>query len=153
MRPSRQRRRGLLRKGNRARRRKERGSTVVESALILPLFLSLFIGIVDFGQILFLHQTLVERVRNAVRTAVVSNGDEAAIKNLVVYQQTTNPGTGPGFYGLTTENVQVVFADQGSPEQRLTVTVSGLVYPVYTPLIATTLRNMPIRITTPLETP
>jgi hypothetical protein len=131
----------------------EDGSTLVESALILSVFLLTIICLLDFGQILFLHVTLVERVRSAVRTAIVKGSDATAITNLVVYQQSTTPASGTGFYGLTASNVSVTFANQGTPEQRVTVVVTGLRYPVYTPLIAKTLTNMPIRVTIPLETP
>jgi len=137
----------------RTRTSTENGNTLVESALIVTVFLTMLISLLDLGLILFLHLTLVERVRSAVRTAIVSGSDDTAIKNLVVYQQTSDPGTGAGFYGLTPANVRVSFAARGMADQRVTVVVTGLTYPVYTPLLASTLRNMPVQVTIPLETP
>ena len=39
-----------------------RGSTLVESSVVLMLFLVILIGVLDAGQILFFHQFLTERV-------------------------------------------------------------------------------------------
>src|SRR5437879_2939538 len=49
-----------------------RGNTLVESALDFGAFLFMLIGVFDFGQFLFVHQTLVERARNAVRYAAAN---------------------------------------------------------------------------------
>ena len=48
-----------------AANRRERGSTLVEMTLICLLVLSMLIGVVDFGQFLYVHQTLSERARAA----------------------------------------------------------------------------------------
>jgi hypothetical protein len=49
------------------RRRTSKGNVLVESALIFLMFFSMLIGVFDFGQFLFIHQSLVERVRSAAR--------------------------------------------------------------------------------------
>ena len=91
---------------------KERGQSLVEAALVLMVFFTLLLGVIDCGQVLFAHESLVERVRSAVRWGVVhpwnqENGS-GAIVNLVLYNQTeTPPGDAPAFLGLRPENVVV----------------------------------------------
>jgi Flp pilus assembly protein TadG len=105
---------------------KQKGQALVESALTLVVLLALFIGVFDIGVILFVHQTLIDRARTAVRWGVVNAYDQTAVQNLVLYGATT-PGNGqtPSF-GLTAANVVVSrpAADVGLPEDRINVTVS-----------------------------
>ena len=44
---------------------------MVEATLVLLVFFTLLLGVIDCGQVLFAHQSLVERVRAAVRWGVV----------------------------------------------------------------------------------
>ena len=110
-------------------RHSRRGGALLESALTLIVFLTLFIGIFDIGEMLFIHQTLTDRARNAVRWGVVNNFDVTSIQNLVLYGATTPaPGQTPSF-GLAASNVSVSrpAASIGKPEDRVIVTVT---YPV-----------------------
>jgi Flp pilus assembly protein TadG len=77
----------------------QRGAVMVEFAIILPLLLFMFVGIVDFGLIIREHQILQNAAREGARMSVfqlyriVSPGDanETAIKNRVVqYLQQEN---------------------------------------------------------------
>ncbi len=52
-----------------SRKRRTRGSTMVESALVMLAFTMLLVAIFDVSQFLFMHQSLVERVRVAARWA------------------------------------------------------------------------------------
>src|SRR5262245_50617412 len=61
-----------------------RGSALVESTLVLLVSLALFIGIGDLAQVLFVHQSLVERVREGLRYGVITY-DTYAIQNIVLY--------------------------------------------------------------------
>ncbi len=49
--------------------RDRRGSNLVESALVFGAFIFMVIGAFDFGQAVFMHQGMVERVRAAARYA------------------------------------------------------------------------------------
>jgi TadE-like protein len=82
---------------------------MVEATLVLLLFFTLLLGVIDCGQVLFAHQSLVERVRSAVRWGVVHPWDSAdPIVNLVLYNQTEAPrGDTSAFLGLKPENVVV----------------------------------------------
>jgi TadE-like protein len=130
--------------------RNERGSTMVETALVLVAFLMFLIGIADVGQFLFIHESLVERVRGALRYGVITY-DTTAIRNMVLYG-TTSPANGavPSF-NLTSSMVSVARKDANAPEDRVVITVSN--YPILflTPFIAGTATGKPIVGVQPME--
>ena len=138
------------------RRRNQRGSAIVESGLILTVFLTMLIGIVDFGQFLFVHQTLVERARGGMRWGVVRAFNEQSIKNVILYNNPAggggNDGTParPPLFGLSTSNLVVQQVGANS-ERRLRVVVTGYRIPVLSPWIARTLNGRDIVMTAPYE--
>ncbi len=77
---------------------------------MLVAFIALLLGVADCGQVLFAHQSLVERARGAVRWGSVHpwEGPEPIV-NLVLYGQTQEPlKETPGYLGMTASNVQVL---------------------------------------------
>jgi len=135
---------------------RRRGAAMLEAALTLLAFLTMVLGVLDFGQFLYVHQAITERVRSAARTGAVKLLDAGAIRNLVVYGTVNAPSgnpPAPGFLGLTPDNVSVSFDGANTNATRLQVSVSGYQYPVFSPLIAGRRSNMAIRVTVPLETP
>ena len=58
---------------------------MVETSLVLLTFLMLLIGIIDFGQVLYFHQSLVERARAAARYGAINPTDTTGIQNVAVY--------------------------------------------------------------------
>ncbi len=111
------------------RRNRRKGSTLLESVLTLVVFLSLFIGVLDMGEMFFVHQTLTDRVRNAARWGAVNTFDPVSMQNLVLYGAMTPANGQTPSFGLTMANVTVTrpAASIGLPEDRVVVTV---VYPV-----------------------
>ncbi|HAX42152.1 MAG TPA: hypothetical protein DCY80_06300 [Solibacterales bacterium] len=112
----------------------------------------------DFAQILHVHQSLVERVRSVARTAVVQNLAVEEIRDRIVYGQSidirTEAGLMPaGFMGLRREHVTVEILDRTYSEQRLVVDVNGVPIIILSPLMAGQGKNLPLRITIPLEEP
>jgi hypothetical protein len=82
---------------------------MVEATFVLLVFFTLLLGVIDCGQVLFAHQSLVERVRTAVRWGVVHpwNGSEPVV-NLVLYNQPEpSRGDSQAFLGLRPENIVV----------------------------------------------
>jgi Flp pilus assembly protein TadG len=110
---------------------------MLESALVLLIFLGFLIGTLDFAQVLYFHQSLVERVRFAARYAAVHPTETTAIKNMAVYN-TVEAGTSPLLPALTTSMVNVQLADTGSSSARVTVTITGYPYQFFSPLLAGT---------------
>ncbi|MBI1788805.1 MAG: pilus assembly protein [Acidobacteria bacterium] len=123
--------------------KKRRGQALVESALVMLVFLATIIGIMDFAQILFVHQSLVERVRSSIRWGAVRSFDAPSIQNMVLYNNNTAPqGVSPAaFLGLTAANVQVARADADTEMDRLTVSIVNYDYHFFSPWISHAFQN------------
>ena len=64
----------LLRRSSppgRAHRGSRRGQTLVEFALILPIFILMLVGIFDFGRAVYAYNTISNASREAVRIGIV----------------------------------------------------------------------------------
>lgn len=60
--------------------RNERGQSMVEFALILPLLLLLLVGIFDFGRVLYTHMHLHLTTQESVRLAGFGTQSDAEVK-------------------------------------------------------------------------
>ena len=119
----------------RIRRRGGRGSTYVESALVLSVVIFTLIGIVDIGQVLVLHQGLVERVRVGARWGVVNTFDETKIKNVVVYNASQPAEGATPLLNLTTDLVSATQYAADTPEWRIAVRIDNYPFHFFSPLI------------------
>jgi Flp pilus assembly protein TadG len=119
------------------RRSGQRGHAVLESALVLLIFLGFMLGTLDFAQVLYFHQSLVERVRVAARYAAVHPTDTTGTKNMAVYNSVA-AGVSPLLPGLTTSMVNVQLSDAGTPEARVKVAISGYGYQFFSPMMSGT---------------
>src|SRR5579864_2973064 len=89
-----------------ARRRRQRGAALVETALVLITLLGMILFILDMGRILLTEQFIAERARVGARNAVVNNWNSTDVANYVNDTTTTAPsGNPPGFLGLLTSQV------------------------------------------------
>lgn len=113
---------------------RRRGQALLEGTLLLVVFFVMMIGLLDVGQMLFLHQTLAERAQSAVRWGVTNNYDPTSITNLVLYG-TASPGQNDqAFWGLTSSNVTVTNPGCGpnpNIDCRVTVVISGYTYNLF----------------------
>jgi hypothetical protein len=139
---------------NESRKAKQRGQGAIEAALVLLVFLVIVIGILDIGQVLFIHQALVERARNAVRYGIVRAYDATAITNVVLYNQpTVLDSAAGGFLGMTSAMINVAKSGAaGSTEERITVTIQGYPYQFFSPFIVGAFTARPIVASLPVET-
>ena len=64
-------RRRLFRPCGSANNRQRRGAAIVEFAVVLPLLLTLLFGIIDFGWVFLVRQTLTNAAREGARVAVL----------------------------------------------------------------------------------
>lgn len=55
--------------------RKERGQALVEFSLVLPIFLAIILGMVDFGRVFFVYATASNSLRQAARAAELVGTD------------------------------------------------------------------------------
>jgi hypothetical protein len=109
------------------KRRFTRGSSLVESSIVLLVFLVFFIGILDMAQAMFLHQVLADRVRTGARYAAVNPYNVTSIQNVVAYNSST--GSGSGLFSITPSMVQVNHYDAGLPTDRIQVSINS--YPIH----------------------
>ena len=137
--------RAMLRQARRRARlflRGERGTQLVELALVLPILMALFAATAEFGRYFYSYSTLAKATRAGARylatTPVKKTGGNALedpkVKNLVVYGD-PNAGDGgtPIIPGLTPANVEI---ERDGPITTVpdTVTVRIINYN-YTPMI------------------
>jgi hypothetical protein len=130
---------------------RRRGSTLVESSIVMLLFLTILIGVLDAAQLLFFHQFLADRVRSGVRYAAVHNYSQTAIRNVVVYN-TPSPTVGAsGLFGLRPEMVEVGRYGMGSTADRVQVRIQGYGLRFLTPWLAGTFTAGPFCAVMPVE--
>ncbi len=134
-------------------KRKRRGSTLVEAALVLMTLLATIIGILDFGQVMFFHQGLVNRARAAARYGAVNFQNIDGIRNMVLYNSPNAPEdeTTQPFLGLTADNVVVTRESLDSNEERIVVRIQNYPFRFFSPWIAGLYRGKPIIATAPTE--
>lgn len=114
---------------------RERGSVAVEFALLLPVLISLFLGVWQFGYAYYLYGELEQAVRGGGRYASLLSYDAAdtasyqsAVQNVVVYGDPAG-GTEPVVPGLVTSRVAVTMSfDSGIPS-AVSVSISGYQLP------------------------
>jgi Flp pilus assembly protein TadG len=110
--------------GLQRRFRDERGTQLVELAIVLPLLVVLFAATAEFGRYFYEYTTLAKAARAATRylatSAVNATGDGKA-KNIVVFGNEAGTGS-PLIPGLTTSNV-VITRQGGVPSLPQTVKV------------------------------
>ena len=121
----------------RRRSRRQRGQALVESVLTLTAFLAIFLGMIEVGEILYIHQTLAERTRSAVRWGAVNAWDNTnsptEITNMVLYGTSTPDQSATPIFGLTASNVNVTRPQPDySAADRIVVSVSGYTLTFFT---------------------
>lgn len=84
------------------RRQERRGQTLVEFALILPIFLLLLMGIFDFGRAVYAYNTVSNAARQAVRLAIVDQ-EPSKIQDLAA-KQAASLGIDPSTVTITFVN-------------------------------------------------
>jgi TadE-like protein len=117
-------------------RKRQRGQALVESALMLMIFLPVFIGIMDFGQFLYFNASLTERTRAAARWGAVNPFDAAKIANVVIYNDPDGGANGatpllPYLQSTTPDGdayVSATLTDAGTDDARIRVTITGFPY-------------------------
>ncbi len=124
---------GRLRRALSPRRfaRRERGSQLVEVAIVLPIMLMLLGSAAEFAHFFYSYSALTNAVRSGARHAskweVGASWTIPETQRMVVYGDFSDTSKGPILPGLTTSNVQV--KANGAPPHRIqSVTVSIVNY-------------------------
>lgn len=94
---------------------RERGQSLLEFAMVLPVLLLLAIGTIEFGRAYYQYNTLSKAVRQAARY-MSSHGYTAAeqtnAKRMAIYGNADGTGS-PCLPGLTVSNIAVTARDDG----------------------------------------
>lgn len=136
----------MSRKCNLNRIRRQSGQSLVETALVLLLFLCTLIAAVDFSQLLFTHQMLVERVRSGLRWGMINpwDGTGDAVANVIMYKHWNPQQKGAPFLGLKRENIEVIQTPgtgENPNDLRLRIRVVNYQFHFFTPFISRTFTN------------
>ena len=119
----------------RARARSERGTQLVELAIVLPLLILMLGAAAEFGRFFYTYQTLAKATRTGARylTTEPANGtNDPKAENLIVFGNQSGTGS-PVVSGLTSEQVRIsrTGGTTAIPE-RVTVKIVGYTYvPVF----------------------
>jgi Flp pilus assembly protein TadG len=130
----------------------------VEAGLIMMIFLPVLIGIMDFGQFLYLHLSLTERTRAAAHYgAITTYSDGSDIVNVAIYNDPAGPTNGatPLLPNLQTTDsskdgyVSATLSSPGTDDARIRVTITN--YPYSFLLMPSDLNHRTITDTEPYE--
>lgn len=111
----------------------ERGTQLVELAIVVPLLLMLVGATAEFGRFFHTYSTLAKATRAGARYQISQppGASDATAKNLVVFGNPAGTGT-PVVAGLTTAQVKVTPNKVGPAVQTVTVSIDGYGYtPVF----------------------
>jgi Flp pilus assembly protein TadG len=120
---------------DKTRHDRQRGNASIETALLLPMLVSLFIGTFSFGYAYYIYAELEAAVRGGARYASLSTYDatdpdafQTAVQNMVTYG---NPASAsqPVVAGLQTSNVNVAVGFGHNEPTSVTVSISGYKIP------------------------
>ena len=121
----------ITKKTHRTQRRQQ-GMAAVEFALVAILFFSLLLGIIEFGRLFYLNNTVQEVTRSAAREAVVRwVNEQNTIKNLALFGKTSLPaGIEIGAGNITidylnTSNGTPIATLPASAEDNISACVNG----------------------------
>ena len=87
----------------------------MELAVVLPLLLTLVFGIIEFGWVFMVRETLVNSSREGARVAVLQGSTEQDIQERVDASMTPT--------GLTTYTVQISRSSPGDPNEQVQVLI------------------------------
>jgi len=89
------------------RKRRSRGQSLVEFAIILPVITMIILGLFDLGRAVFTYNTLAQAARQANRTAIVDQNTDR-VKAMAIAAAPT--------IGLSASNVSVCFKTEDSTQ-------------------------------------
>jgi len=128
----------------------ERGSTIIEFAVVATMFFMMLIGICAGANLYFTHNALVEATRRGARyaagqpahptcgtTTTGSNTCAACltrIQNYAVYGNSAGTGS-PLVNGLQASNIQVQYSGFGVGAGSVSVSITGYTYSYVIPFI------------------
>lgn len=90
---------------------RQKGLTTVEFAIIGALFFIVLFGVIEFGRMLFVWNTLTEATRRGARVAAVCPVNHPAIARKTVFNDENTDGSSPILSNLSTDDVEVQYLE------------------------------------------
>jgi Flp pilus assembly protein TadG len=127
---------------SRKRKPGSRGQTLVEFAVVLPVFFMLLCGVMDYSHIFYVKMTVQNALREAGRYATTGNHQPdpnnpgqnlSRVNSIIATAQQAAPGI--SFTGINVSSVNGGAGSAGGPGDIVTISLSSSV-PVLTPVIA-----------------
>ena len=103
--------------GLRGNVRRRRAAAVVEFAVVLPLLLTILFGIIEYGWVFMVRQTLQSAAREGCRLAVL----QTSVSPYTAVTERVNSVMAPT--GLTSYTIQMTHATPASPMETIVITV------------------------------
>ena len=120
-------------------RNNERGSTLVEFAIGVTVFLMALFAVLEFGRALWTHNALTDAARRGARYAALHTAaDVAKVQNIVVYGNENGTGA-PLVTNLTAAQVDVDYNDFGLNDGTVTVSITEYEFEFVIPVLGTTI--------------
>ena len=126
-------------------KKKQRGATLFEFAIVSTVFLTMLFGVIECGRFLWTHNALRDAARRGARYATIRKNDAAgiqAVKYMVIYgDPNANPATAlPVVPGLTTSNVAVEYQNYNGVllSSRATVSIVNYQFQLSVPFVGGT---------------
>jgi len=124
------------------------GQSAVEVALVLPVFLLLIFGVMDFGRMFFVQGNIQQAITGGARYASTGNhqsgtdpgtgqpyGRVQSIDNYILQQASVATSMGASLSNITISSVYGGAGSAGGPQDIETVSLTAIV-PLMTPLIS-----------------
>lgn len=120
-------------------RNNERGSTLVEFAIGVTVFLMALFAVLEFGRALWTHNALTDAARRGARYAALHTAaDVAKVQNVVVYGNENGTGQ-PLVNNLSATQVDVAYNDFGLNDGTVTVSITDYEFEFVIPVLGTTI--------------
>lgn len=97
--------------------RRVRAAAVVEFAVVLPLLLTILFGIIEYGWVFMVRQTLQTAAREGCRVAVLQTSVDPYTNVVSRVNQVMGPS------GLTTYSITMTHATTGNPVETVEVSI------------------------------
>lgn len=112
--------------------RDERGTAIIEFAIIVPMLLVLVLAIIDFGRMMAVSGGLAAAVREGARYAATSANPSDGTQQSAIKSRVINEFQSFGGAALTTSNITIAVDNANA---NVTVSVANYTYQPITPVM------------------
>lgn len=107
----------MKRQGNRKKSQKRRAAAAVEFAVVLPLLMAVMLGIMEYGRLFMVRQTMTHAAREGARIAMLQTTDAPYTEVTDRITEVMNPT------GLTGYTVNMTHASSEDPTETITLAI------------------------------